>query len=84
MNELLEFISEEMMKEVEKKKRRKKSVNIWHILPAMLGTIYEAKRVNVKYSPCRQSILFADSYQHVHLLSHANACPFAESWHKLL
>ena len=34
-----------------KKKRPKKSVNIWHILPAMLGTIYEAKRVNVKYSP---------------------------------
>ena len=40
-----------MMKEIEKKKKRpKKSVNIWHILPAMLGTIYEAKRVNVKYS----------------------------------
>lgn len=65
MNELLEFISEEMMKEKEKK-RPKKSVNIWHILPAMLGTSYEEKRRNVKYSPYRQSVSYS-----IHLLSHS-------------
>ena len=70
MNELLEFISEEMMKKIEKKNRPKKSVHIWHMIPAMLGASYEEERINVKCSPYWQPILHS-----IHLLSHSiNFC----------